>query len=175
MLRNQIFPCALFVLYLVPAVAAEDNMTIHVNINAVTTTDDLRPVDGLTSAGQPDEHQFELVAAAGYQAVVDLRGENEDRGLDEAAVLEKLGLDYIVLPLSSADSISLENARHLDEILSGYDGPVLVHCGSGNRVGALLALRQSLRGADDAEALAYGKSAGLTGLEPVVRARLAEK
>jgi protein tyrosine phosphatase (PTP) superfamily phosphohydrolase (DUF442 family) len=80
-----------------------------------------------------------------------------------------------VLPLSSADSISLENARHLDEILSGYDGPVLVHCGSGNRVGALLALRQSLRGADDAEALAYGKSAGLTGLERVVRARLAEK
>ena len=71
------------------------------------------------------------------------------------------------------NSECMQNAANLDQILSDYDGPVLVHCGSGNRVGALLALRQSLLGADDEDALAYGKSAGLTGLEPVVRARLA--
>ena len=101
-----------------------------------------------------------------------MRGANEDRGLDEAALLDKLGIDYIELPLSSPEAINMENAAQLEQILAGYDGPVLLHCGSGNRVGALLALRQSLRGASDAEALAYGKAAGLTGLEPVVRTRL---
>ena len=147
-------------------------MKILVDINAVTKSDQLHPVDGLTAAGQPNERQFELLAEAGYQAVIDLRGADENRGLDEAAVLQKLGLDYIELPVSTPDAINMENAARLDKILSGYDGPVLLHCGSGNRVGALLALRASMHGADNETALAYGRSAGLTGLEPVVRSRL---
>jgi uncharacterized protein (TIGR01244 family) len=175
MLRRRLFPSALFVLFSMSGAVAEESMRILVDINAVTRSEDLQPVDRLTSDGQPNLQQFELIAEAGYEAVIDLRGANEDRGLDEAAVLEKLGLDYVVLPVSSPDAISMQNAGHLDEILSRYDGPVLVHCGSGNRVGALLALRAGLHGASDAEALAVGKSAGLTGLEPVVRARLAEK
>jgi len=51
---------------------------------------------------------------------------------------------------------------------------VLVHCGSGNRVGALLALRASLDGADDEKALALGREGGLSSLEGVVRERLDE-
>jgi uncharacterized protein (TIGR01244 family) len=153
----------------------DDAARIHVEIAAVTESSELQPIDGITSAGQPNAEQFALAAAAGYVAVVDIRGANEDRGLDEQTVLEDLGLDYVLLPVSSPDAISMENASELDQILADYDGPVLVHCGSGNRVGALLALRQSMLGADDAEALAYGKSAGLTGLEPVVRARLDAK
>ncbi|MGI9272327.1 MAG: beta-lactamase hydrolase domain-containing protein [Woeseiaceae bacterium] len=156
-------------------VLAGESGDIHVEISAVTSSADLQPVDGITSSGQPDADQFALVADAGYVAVVDLRGENEDRGLDEAAVLEQLGLDYVQLPVSSPEAISKDNASVLDQILSDYDGPVLVHCGSGNRVGALLALRQSMLGADDDDALAYGKSAGLTGLEPVVRSRLLDE
>ncbi|MCH7821705.1 MAG: hypothetical protein IIA07_06780 [Proteobacteria bacterium] len=77
------------------------------------------------------------------------------------------------LPISGLDAINVDNARKLDEMLASYEGPVLVHCGSGNRVGAILALRHRLSGADDEEALSYGRSAGLTGLEPVVRERLA--
>ncbi|MDH4124277.1 MAG: sulfur transferase domain-containing protein [Gammaproteobacteria bacterium] len=173
MLRRVVSSTLLAVIFM-SAVNAEDSMKTYVDINAVNSSDDLRPVDGLIAAGQPNQRQLELVAQAGFQAVIDLRGENEDRGLDEAAILEELGLDYVVLPLSSPDAINMDNARLLDDILSDYNGPVLVHCGSGNRVGALLALRASLRGADDAAALAFGKSAGLTGLEPVVRKRLEE-
>lgn len=169
---RRIMAGAMLGMCLVSVVMAEDSMKILVNINAVMASDDLHPVDGMTASAQPNERQFELVAAAGYAAVIDLRGADENRGLDEAAVLEKLGLEYIELPLSSPDSINMENAAKLDAILSNFDRPVLLHCGSGNRVGALLALRASLRGADDEAALAYGKSAGLTGLEPVVRSRL---
>jgi uncharacterized protein (TIGR01244 family) len=158
-----------------PVLNAEETMPIYVDINSVTQSSNLQPVDGMTSAGQPDESQFKLVADAGYVAVIDMRGAGEDRGLDEAALLVKLDMDYVELPLSSADAISMENAAKLDQILAEYDGPVLLHCGSGNRVGALLALRESLNGASDEAALAYGRSAGMTGLEPVVRARLAEQ
>jgi uncharacterized protein (TIGR01244 family) len=156
-------------------IAVADKMAaIHVDLATVESSDDLLPVDGLTSSGQPDAEQLALIAEAGYVAVVDLRGESENRGLNEAAAVESLGLDYVNLPVSGADSISWENATKLEDILSSYDGPVLVHCGSGNRVGALLALSKSKNGAGDEEAVAYGRAAGLTGLEPLVRSRLAE-
>ncbi len=167
--------CFLGAILMLSTIAVADKMVaIHVDLTTVESSEDLRPVDGLRSSGQPDAEQLALIAEAGYVAVVDLRGESENRGLDEAAAVESLGMDYVNLPVSGAESISWENATQLEEILSSYDGPVLVHCGSGNRVGALLALSKSKNGADDEEAVAYGRAAGMTGLEPVVRSRLAE-
>lgn len=149
---------------------------VHVDVAEVVASGTASAVDGVTSAGQPDEAALEVFAKAGYVAVIDMRGPEEDRGLkDEAATVEGLGLDYVAMPVASRDEISFESARKLDEILEAYDGPVLVHCGSGNRVGAVLVLRESLNGAGDEAAIAYGKNAGLTRLEDVVRQRLSEK
>jgi len=131
--------------------------------------------DGITAAGQPDETGLKELAEDGYAAVIDLRGAGEDRGLDEKSFVENLGMDYVPLPIAGRDAISFENARRLDQILSSYEKPVLVHCGSSNRVGALFALREKLHGADDEEALSFGKSAGMTSLESTVKSRLAEK
>lgn len=163
------------ILALSTLVVAEEVTKAYVDIDTVTTSEELVAVDGFRASGQPDAEAFKLISEAGYAAVIDLRGEQENRGLDEAAVLEALGLDYVELPLSSPDAISFENAARLDEILAEYSEPVLIHCGSSNRVGALLALRKSMHGASDDAAVEYGRDAGLTGLEPVVRARLAEK
>jgi uncharacterized protein (TIGR01244 family) len=63
----------------------------------------------------------------------------------------------------------------LNELVEAFDGPVLIHCGSGNRVAALLALSKSAEGADDEIAIEYGRQAGLTRLEGVVRERLEEQ
>ena len=79
---------------------------------------------------------------------------------------------YVQLPIDDKSAISFENAKKLDELIGEHDGPVLVHCGSANRVGALLALRASLDGADDETAIEVGKEAGLTRLEGVVRETL---
>lgn len=147
---------------------------VHVDIEKVNNVGDVAPVDGLRSAGQPDAEAIKLFADAGYVAVIDLRGEKEKRGFDERAVVEQYGLEYVSMPVAGAGAINYAGARYLDSLLSRFDGPVLVHCASGNRVGALLALRASLAGADDAEALTYGKSAGLTRLESAVKKRLAE-
>ena len=156
----------------VVAANADGDNKMHVNIDEVRVIEDLRPIDGITSSGQPDAEAFEIVAKTGYVAVIDMRGPDENRGLDEKAVVEELGLEYIEFPLVGGASISFANARQLDTLLADFDGPVLLHCGSGNRVGAILALRHSLQGADDEDALEYGKSAGLTSLEPLVKNRL---
>ena len=125
--------------------------------------------------GQPDTELLSLAKNAGYTTVVDMRRPTEDRGMDEAAEVAALGMSYITLPIDGANGVTYENAAALDKILAAADGPVLLHCASGNRVGALHALSQKMAGASSEDALAAGLAAGLTRLEPVVAERLQEK
>lgn len=129
--------------------------------------------DEVISAGQPDEAAVEKYAADGYKTVIDLRTAGEDRGIDEPAVVEEAGMRYVSLPIGRGD-ITFEKAAELDALLDDAEGPVVVHCGSGNRVGALMALRASLDGKSDEEALEVGKEYGLTSLAERVEGVLAE-
>ena len=148
----------------------------YVEIADVIESGHVQPVDGITAAGQPDVVALQVFADSGYVAIVDMRGLDEDRGMDdEKGIVEGLGLEYVAFPIDRADEITFDKARELDELIRAYDGPVLVHCASSNRVGALLALRHSLTGASDEEALQYGRDGGLTRLEPVVAERLGEQ
>lgn len=128
---------------------------------------------GLYTGGQPNATQLQHLANQGVVTVIDLRTQDEDRGIDEANLVQALGMRYRTLPISSAADINADNARALKQLLDDSQGPVLLHCASGNRVGALLALIAAQEPAIDAEsALKQGKAAGLTSLEPVVRERL---
>jgi len=130
-------------------------------------------LEGITTAGQPSQAALSAAAAAGYKSVIDLRAPSEDRGLDEKAAVESLGMSYVNLPVDGSGGVSYANARALDKLLAEAPKPVLVHCASGNRVGALLALRAKIHGADDAAALELGVASGLGGLQPVVEQKLA--
>jgi uncharacterized protein (TIGR01244 family) len=173
-MKSTVIAGLLLTLIALPSLAGDSGHAagIHVDVSRVVAEGGVQPVDGITSAGQPDAAALRVFADAGYVAVIDIRGPDEDRGMDEQAVIEDLGLEYVTLPIVGSDAINFDNARALDALLAERDGPVLVHCGSGNRVGALLALRKSLEGADDDAALEYGRSAGLGRLEPVVKERL---
>jgi uncharacterized protein (TIGR01244 family) len=130
------------------------------------------PLENLTTGGQPDAASLEALAASGFTTVIDLRGPTEDRGFDEQAAVEELGMSYVSLPVDGANGVTFENAAVLNRFLSEAEGPVLLHCGSGNRAGALLTLSEKLNGADDETAIAVGRAGGLRGLEPTVRERL---
>lgn len=135
------------------------------------------PLPDITTSGQPDESALVQLAEKGFVTVIDLRAENEDRGFREADAVENLGMRYVSLPISGPDAVNYENAEALDSFLSSAKGPVLIHCASSNRVGALLSLRQRLVGDDADAALATGLKAGLSSpvLREVVEARLAER
>lgn len=131
-----------------------------------------RPAPDLLTGGQPSPEQLEAIAAAGYRTIVDLRPEGEPGApADEAARAAALGLAYVRIPVAGAGDLTEEKARELDRVLDAEGaGPAVVHCASGNRVGALLALRAArLDGAAPEAALDLGLDAGLTRLEPAVR------
>ena len=130
------------------------------------------PYEGVWSAGQPSLAQFQAAAAAGCAAIINLRPDSEMEacGIDERAMVESLGMKYVVIPVAGPGSLQPDTARALDAALSEAGTPVLVHCGSGNRVGALFALRAAwLQGVAPAQAVALGRAAGMTALEPAIR------
>lgn len=159
---------ATFVLFTIGSIASAQQ--------ASSPSDAAAYVEGVTGAGQPNEADLERLSAAGYTTIIDLRLPHEDRGLaDERAAVESQGMSYIPLPIDSRTDITFEKATELDRILAEIDGPVMIHCGSGNRVGALMSLRASMNGADDETAVEAGVQTGLTRLEPTVRERLQER
>jgi uncharacterized protein (TIGR01244 family) len=150
--------------------ADEGEQSVYVDLDDVVAAGKVAPVGGISSSGQPDATSLGVFADSGYAVVIDMRGPDENRGMDDfPGAVEATGMDYVAFPVVGKDAISFETAEKLDELLQGIDGPVLMHCGSGNRVGAVLALRESLNGADDDAAIAFGKDAGMTRLEPKVR------
>lgn len=123
--------------------------------------------------GQPDAEDLHALARAGVRRVVNLRPHSE-LNWDEAACAAQCGLEYVNIPVASPDDLNRANADRLQQAIAG-DAPVLVHCGSSNRVGALLALLAVWQwGKSHEEALALGRAAGLTAMEPAVRMRLAQ-
>ena len=130
------------------------------------------PFEGVLTGGQPTEEQFAGLAEAGYRTVINLRSEGEKGNTDPDDV-EGLGMTYVAIPIEGSDTLNEESARLLADTLERVEGPVVVHCGSGNRVGALFALKAFyIDGSEAEDALAVGQSSGLTRLEPVVREKL---
>ena len=130
------------------------------------------PRAGLLCAGQPDAAAWVDYAKAGYRTVISLRSASELVGRDEASEVRAAGMEFKQLPVDGLADMDFGHADALGEMLSTLESPVLVHCGSGNRVGALLALLEFRRGADSEAALSFGRRAGLTGAEAHVRAQL---
>ena len=133
------------------------------------------PREGLLTGGQPTEEQLAELADAGYRTLVNLRTPGENQISDrEAELVEGLGMRYVHLPVAGAEGLTEDNARELAELLDDESRyPMVVHCGSGNRVGALFALEAfHVDGESPETALQIGKETGLTRLEPVVREKL---
>jgi len=130
------------------------------------------PYEGLLTGGQPSPEQISEIAARGFNTVINLRTEAETPNTD-AAFVESLGMAYIAIPIGGAEDLNEENAKRLAQALDEAEEPILLHCGSGNRVGALIALKAYYVDGETAEAaFAAGQHAGMTRLEPVVREKL---
>jgi uncharacterized protein (TIGR01244 family) len=116
----------------------------------------------VVTGGQPSAADFERFAAAGGEIVLDTRDPREPRPLDEPATLQRLGLQYAVVPIG-AGLLTDETLERIREVLrTAGSRNVLFHCASGNRVGAgLLPYLVLDQGMDEEEAVAQALRVGL--------------
>ena len=131
------------------------------------------PLPGLLTGGQPTEEQFSQAKHLGFKSIVNRRGVGEP-GTDTApALMDTLGLDYVHIPISGPHDISVDKAKALSEALDKVSTPAIVHCASGNRVGALFAMRAfHILGESAEAAIQIGRASGMTRLEPFVQSKL---
>jgi uncharacterized protein (TIGR01244 family) len=120
------------------------------------------PLDWVLTAGQPTAAQIGQLGAAGLRTIIDLRPANEPRGFDEPAAARAAGVVYHNVPVTPA-TLSDAGFDRVREILADPEHrPVLVHCASANRVGALLIPYLELDAQlSAAEALATARRIGL--------------
>jgi uncharacterized protein (TIGR01244 family) len=129
-----------------------------------------QPREHLITGGQPEASAWSTLAAHGVTTVINLRPQTEMGERDEAGEVTRAGMVYREIPVADAAEITEAKARELWTLLQQTKGDVLVHCSSGNRVGALLAVGAATAGGETPEAaLELGKRAGLTRAEPRVR------
>lgn len=122
--------------------------------------------DRLHVSAQPSAEALKSLGAEGVRTVINLRPPAETPDLDEKAVVEAGGVTYRALPIAGAAGLTRANVEAFDQLLAeAKEGKVLMHCASGNRVGAMMALRARwLQGRSAEESLAIGRRSGLTGL-----------
>lgn len=124
------------------------------------------PLPDVAAAGQPRAEDFRRLADAGYKSIIDLRHPAEDRGFDEAAVARDAGLRYENIPVTPPTLGDAEFDRFRAVLMDPANRPLLVHCASANRVGALLIPYLMLdEGRPVGVALELAKRAGLRSQE----------
>lgn len=125
---------------------------------------------GLLSCGQPSPEQLAAAAKAGIRTVINLCPPGEV-AWDEERVVIGLGMAYRNIPVRGPVDITTANAQALHDVLADpaiY--PAILHCGTANRAGALLAARHfRCEGRSLEEAIAFGRGAGLKTLEGALR------
>jgi protein tyrosine phosphatase (PTP) superfamily phosphohydrolase (DUF442 family) len=125
-----------------------------------------QPLPDLVTGGQPNEEQLVAFRAAGGQVVLDIRAAREPRPLDEVAVAQRLGLEYIVIPVTTGEMTDATLERIVDALRKAHGRTTLFHCASGNRVGAALIPYLVLdQGMEEEDAVQQAIRVGLTSPE----------
>ncbi len=112
-----------------------------------------------------------LLAAYDFKTVIDVRTVNE--GTDaEMKLIEAVDIVYINVPIT-VKGISEEQLADFTKAYEAAEKPILIHCGSGNRAGAMWASYQISKGFDPEEAIKQGRKAGMRpALEEKIRASM---
>lgn len=112
----------------------------------------------------PEPEALQQAASGGMKSVVNFRASGEKGGLspeEEQQRAERLGLNYLHHPVT-ADSLDTALVDDFRRSLDDLPQPVLLHCASGKRAGALTLMALAAdKGWDGDTALQEGKARGI--------------
>ena len=113
-------------------------------------------------AGQPQADDFRIAHEMGIKSVLSIR-EQSELDWDEKKVVEDLGMQYFHVPFRGPKKLTDDVFAKTRKLFSDKaKHPIMVHCGSANRVGAVWLAHRVLDDALTEEAaLAEAKKVGL--------------
>ena len=101
----------------------------------------------IATSGQPREDQLPLIAAAGYEVVVNLALHDDPRYAlkDEASAVRALGMEYVHIPVQFDAPTTSDLTSFFDAMEYAKGRRVWIHCAANMRVTAFLGLYWQLR------------------------------
>jgi len=127
---------------------------------------------GVMLSGQPTADDLRAAAELGVRTVLDVRTPGELKDFDEPALVGELGMVYRNFGFRSPDQLTDEVFDGVRALLADpAAAPILFHCGSANRVGAVwLAHRVLDEGVELEAAVEQAHAVGLRSAELEARA-----
>lgn len=160
---------AVFTLFLGNALAQTaitDEISTVRNYHKVTDT--------IATGGMIYDGGLKELKQNGFATIIDLRTPPEGTEI-EKQLAESSGLAYFNLPVSGSN-ISKEQVIEFASSLASAPKPVLIHCASGNRVGAMWSLYKIAQGKTAEEAFSEGRSIGMrSSVEELLRKENADE
>jgi uncharacterized protein (TIGR01244 family) len=139
---------------------------------AITNYTPLRPQ--IATAGLLLDGAVGELKGLGFATILDLRGPQEGTEAERNAVTAA-GLRYLNIPFTAATVSEAQLVEFARIVEDKNNYPLIIHCHSANRVGAMWTLYRAVRGAPFAMAVAEGRVIGLQAdRERVVRAQLGQ-
>jgi protein tyrosine phosphatase (PTP) superfamily phosphohydrolase (DUF442 family) len=93
----------------------------------------------IASSGQPEEHQFKIIANANYQLVINLAMPNSENAIpEEGNIVAACKMNYVHIPVPF-DAPNVDHLRKFIKIMSCFSNEkIWVHCVVNYRVSAFL-------------------------------------
>jgi protein tyrosine phosphatase (PTP) superfamily phosphohydrolase (DUF442 family) len=118
------------------------------------------------TGGQPTAQQLRALQEAGGSIVLDVRDPMESRPVDEPALVQQLGMEYVNIPVGAGSLNDATLDRILEVLRRAGNRTVFFHCGSGNRVGgALIPYFMLDQGMEEQDAVDQAMRVGLRSAE----------
>jgi uncharacterized protein (TIGR01244 family) len=156
-----------------PMQKTETTAEMKLQTASLGNTPNVHKFEDFYFAGQPSEADLKEAQKIGIRTVINLRMPQE-LSYDEEEAVKALGMSYHNLAIGSPDMMTDELFGEIRDILNRSENqPVLLHCGSANRVGAMwLAYRVLESGLSLEDATAEAKTVGLR--NPAMEAKARE-
>jgi len=120
--------------------------------------------------GQPSALDLQYLKTIGIDIVINLRPISEEIDFDQVSVMQNLNMVYHHIVVANETDLTKSTAMKLAQVLPKNGEKCLFHCASGNRVGALLAVKAfGLDGYSGDKAIQFGLDSGMTKWLPMVR------
>lgn len=124
-----------------------------VNYNRATTK--------IATAGVLSQKGIDQLAENGFKTIIDLRTEQEGIKDEKEYIKQKKSIQYINIPVTGA-GISEEQLAQFTKVIEEARKPVIIHCASGNRAGAMWTSYRLSKGIPSDIAFEEGFTAGMS-------------
>ncbi len=102
--------------------------------------------DDISTAGQPTAEQFSLIAAAGFQAVINLAMSDSDGALDdEGDVVQSLNMNYVHIPVAWETPHLTDVEKFFDALNKHHQKKVFIHCTANKRTAVFVFLYRVIK------------------------------